>query len=71
MDGFLHFPLPFLKRFLDSLAPLRCRDRGDRGDRPGFLLSCITAVLEFTNPTELEHKKRMAEIKVGPVWSCG
>jgi len=29
----------------------------------GFLLSCITAVLEFTNPTELEHKKRMAEIK--------
>ena len=30
---------------------------------PGFLLSCITAVLEFTNPTELEHKKRMAEIK--------
>ncbi|CAK8992952.1 Potassium channel AKT2 [Durusdinium trenchii] len=29
----------------------------------GFLLSCITAVLEFTNPSELEHKKRMAEIK--------
>lgn len=29
----------------------------------GFLLSCITAVLEFTNPMELEHKKRMAEIK--------
>ncbi|CAE7240905.1 unnamed protein product [Symbiodinium sp. CCMP2456] len=32
----------------------------------GFLLSCITAVLEFTHPRELEHKKRMSEIKV---WS--
>ncbi|CAE7783508.1 unnamed protein product [Symbiodinium microadriaticum] len=30
----------------------------------GFLLSCITAVLEFTHPRELEHKKRMSEIKV-------
>eukprot|EP00439_Symbiodinium_sp_Y106_P035430 s3340_g4.t1 len=29
----------------------------------GFLLSCITAVLEFTHPRELEHKKRMSEIK--------
>ena len=34
----------------------------------GFLLSCITAVLEFTNPRELEHKKRMAEIKE-PHWA--
>ncbi|CAE7703822.1 unnamed protein product [Symbiodinium pilosum] len=29
----------------------------------GFLLSCITAVMEFTHPRELEHKKRMSEIK--------
>ncbi|CAE8698934.1 unnamed protein product, partial [Polarella glacialis] len=29
----------------------------------GFILSCITAVLETSNPREVEHKKRMAEIK--------
>ena len=38
-------------------------NRSEEPNFPGFLLSCITAVLEFTNPTELEHKKRMAEIK--------
>lgn len=29
----------------------------------GFILSCITAAIETSNPRDLEHKKRMGEIK--------
>ena len=49
------------KEVAQGRKPLVADIRADRG----FLLSCITAVLEFTNPSELEHKKRMNEIKVG------
>lgn len=56
-----------LFRSVSGYSPAVCspkqRTEPDEPNFPGFLLSCITAVLEFTNPTELEHKKRMAEIK--------
>ena len=56
-----------LFRSVSGYSPAVCSpkttNRSEEPNFPGFLLSCITAVLEFTNPTELEHKKRMAEIK--------